>query len=189
MKRKRNPEVEQTPQGNWFPSPDLEILRGAVSEKVFAAMLTASAHLTKIGIRHALAGGLAVGAYGHVRATKDVDFLLGDEGFVHHAHGIVSVASGVPSRVADIPIDSLSALPDERHLDEALDRSISSFRVPILPIEALVYMKLKSPRPKDALDVIELIQIGHSAEKINVYLEKYAPDLSKKFLAMIATLK
>jgi len=39
----------------------------------------ASARLTELGVRHVLVGGLAVGGWGHPRATKDVVFLVGEE--------------------------------------------------------------------------------------------------------------
>ncbi len=55
-----------------------------VSPRVRDAALKAAAQLTHLGVRHALVDGLAVGAHGYVRATKDVHFLVGDEAFEHH---------------------------------------------------------------------------------------------------------
>src|ERR1700724_617400 len=37
--------------------------------------------LSQAGIVHAVVGGMAVNAHGHERMTKDVDFLLSDDGF------------------------------------------------------------------------------------------------------------
>ena len=54
-----------------------------VAPKVREAALKTAAQLKHLGIRHALAGGLAVGAHGYVRATTDVDFLVGEEAFDH----------------------------------------------------------------------------------------------------------
>ena len=41
-------------------------------------------------------GGLAVGANGFPRATKDVAFLVGDEAFERHPGGLVTFRPGVP---------------------------------------------------------------------------------------------
>ena len=61
--------------------PDLALLDGVVAPEILAAMRSASAQLTQAGIPHALAGALAVGAWGYPRASKDVNFLVGDEAF------------------------------------------------------------------------------------------------------------
>jgi hypothetical protein len=49
------------------------------------ALSVASATLSELGVRHALVGGLAVGAWGYPRNTRDIDFLVGEEAFVHRA--------------------------------------------------------------------------------------------------------
>ena len=53
-------------------SPDLLLLDDTVAPRILDAMRAASARLTELGVRHVLVGGLAVGAWGHPRATKDV---------------------------------------------------------------------------------------------------------------------
>ncbi len=60
-------------------TPDLSSVEGVVAPGVLDAMRRASEVLTRLGVRHALVGGLVVGAHGYPRATKDVDFLVGDE--------------------------------------------------------------------------------------------------------------
>ena len=72
-------------------TPDLRLLENVVAPRVLAAMRTASGALTSLGVRHALAGGLAVGAYGYPRNTQDVDLLVGDEAFERHAGGLVTL--------------------------------------------------------------------------------------------------
>lgn len=166
--------------------PDIGNLDGAVSERVLDAMRAASKQLTDLGIRHVLVGGLAVGAYGFVRATKDVDFLIGDEGFEHFSGGLISHVRGIPSSIAGIPVDALSET-EERHLEHALSKAKRSRGIPVAPIEALVYLKLKSPRPKDSLDIIELIDAGMDTEEVAEYLKKYAhEDLYRKFLKLVS---
>lgn len=167
--------------------PDLGALEGVVSDRILNAMRVASAQLTKLGIRHALVGGLAVGAYGFVRATKDVDFLIGDEGFQHFQQGLVATVQGFPSRVTDVAVDALSAMPEEEHLERALSRPVRSEGIPVAPIEILVYLKLKSPRPKDSLDIIELVNAGMETEPVAAYLKKNASEaLYRKFLRLVS---
>lgn len=50
-----------------------------VAPKIREAAIQVDAQLSALGVRHVLVGGLAVGA--HVRATRVVDFLVGEEAF------------------------------------------------------------------------------------------------------------
>jgi hypothetical protein len=100
--------------------PDLSLLSDIVAQKVLDAMYAASKRLAELGVRHALAGGLAVGAHGHPRATRAVDFLVGEEAFEHHAGGIVTMKAGMPIEVAGVVVGFLSANPGEAHLSRAL---------------------------------------------------------------------
>jgi hypothetical protein len=165
--------------------PDISLLTGVVSQEILSAMRVAAAKLEASGIRHALAGALAVGAHGYPRASKDVDFLVGDEAFKFHDDGVVTVNPDVPIRVGNVVVDPISAGADEPHLMEALQRAPVSHGIPILPVEALVYMKLKSPRRKDAADVVELVKAGVDTAKIANYLERVAPDLTGKFQILV----
>jgi hypothetical protein len=79
--------------------PDPNLLVDVVSRKVLDAWKAASAALTRAGVRHVVIGGLAVGANGHPRATKVVDFLVGDEAFHHHAGGLVTMNPAIPIAV------------------------------------------------------------------------------------------
>jgi hypothetical protein len=56
---------------------DLKEVFRFISPQVRDAAIKTADQLNNLGIRHALAGGLAVGAHGYVRATTDVDFLVG----------------------------------------------------------------------------------------------------------------
>ncbi len=78
-----------------------------VSSDVREAAEKTAVQLSKLNIRYALAGGLAVGAHGYVRATMGVDFLVGEEAFDHHG-AIVTFKAGVPIEVGGIRIDYLS---------------------------------------------------------------------------------
>jgi len=160
--------------------PDLSLLNGVVASEILGAMESASAQLARHGVRHALVGALAVGAWGYPRASKDVDFLVGDEAFQQHAGGIVTMAAGVPIGVEGIPIDHLGILAHERHLEAALTQPVLSGDLPIAPLEALIYLKLKSPRRRDGADVVELLRIN-DPRPIRTYLETNAPEMLVKF--------
>jgi len=166
--------------------PDLSLLTGVVASEILNAMRAAAAKLESSGIRYALAGALAVGAHGYPRASKDVDFVVGDEAFTFHDGGIVTINPEVPIRVGQVVVDPIFIGPDEPHLMEALQRAPVSAGIPILPVEALVYMKLKSPRRKDTADVVELVKAGVDAAKIADYLSRYAPGLSDKFKTLVS---
>ncbi|MBI4700670.1 MAG: hypothetical protein HY744_05820 [Deltaproteobacteria bacterium] len=164
--------------------PDVALLDGVVAPKILAAMHAASEQLAAARVRHALVGGLAVGAHGYPRATKDVDFLVGEEAFEHHGGGIVTIAPGVPIAVRDVAVDTLSIGPGEEHLDAALEEPEVTAGVPVVPLAVLVYLKMKSPRKKDAADVVELLKAGADARAILSYLRAYAPDMEDLFVEL-----
>ena len=157
--------------------PDLALLEDVVAPKVLDAMKAASSALTRLGVRHVVVGGLAVGANGHPRATKDVDFLVGDEAFERHEGGFVTMRPGVPIQVNGVAIDLLSVGDDEDHLAAALGAPPGS------SIEAppLIYLKLRSPRQKDRADVIELVKAGIDIDASRRYLASNAPELVALF--------
>jgi hypothetical protein len=161
--------------------PDLSLLEGVVAPRVLDAMRDASAALSRLGIRHVVVGGLAVGANGHPRATKDVVFLVGDEAFELHGGGFVTMKPGVPIQINRVPIDLLSSEPGEEHLAAALTAPAGS------PIDAprLVYMKLKAGRLRDRGDVADLVNAGIDVEACRAYLGAHAPQLAADFEAIV----
>lgn len=161
--------------------PDVGLLAGVVAPEILHAMREAARLLSAAGIRHALAGALAVGAHGYPRASRDVDFVVGDEAFTVHGGGVVTINPSVPVRVQNVAVDPISAGADEGHLIEAVERAPVSGGIPVLPIEALIYMKLKSPRRKDAGDVVELVKAGVDVGQVTEYLAKHAAHLVRKF--------
>lgn len=161
--------------------PDLTLLDGVVAPRILEALRVAAQSLRDLRVPFALAGGLAVGAHGHPRATKDVDFLVGDEAFRVHQGGLVTMASGVPVQVGDVPVDTLSIRPDEDHLRVALAQAPVSGGIPVLPLAALIYLKLKSPRMRDAADIVDLLQVAAAPDVVRAYLAANAPELLEKF--------
>lgn len=155
-----------------------------VAPKVREAALKTAAQLDYLGIRYALAGGLAVGAYGYIRTTVDVDFLVGEEAFEHHG-SLVTFKAGVPIEVDGIRIDYLSAISLGSQMEEVLNHPISSEGLAVVPIEALIYMKLVARRRKDQVDVIELVKAGVDLKRVRLYLEQYAADLGPFFEELV----
>jgi hypothetical protein len=166
-------------------TPDLRLLEHVVAPGVLAAMRSASRALSALGVRHAVAGGLAVGAHGYPRNTRDVDLLVGDEAFERHAGGMVTLKPGVPIQIDGVSVDLLSASGGEAFLEQSLGPPTPG-EVPVVPAGALVYLKLKSPRLKDRADVVELIKAGLAAESVRQYLERYAPPLVSRLDECIA---
>lgn len=155
-------------------TPDLGSLSGAVTEPVLAALRATSEQLGRLGVRHWIVGGLAVAAYGYRRNTQDVDFLVGDEAFEHHAGGLITMKPGVPIQVNGVVVDHLSATAAESFLTKDLPPAGQTMTV--APIEILAYLKLKSPRSKDRTDLIELIKAGADVDRCRLWLQANAPS-------------
>ena len=139
--------------------PDLGRVSGLVHPSFIEAAKDVSHILTSLKVRHALIGGLAVGAYGYPRATKDVDFVVGDEAFEHHGP-IVSFRSGIPLRIGSVIVDVLadSGVPSPY--------GTRSMGVPIVSLAVLTYLKIKAFRMQDQLDVVELLRHGCDQEEM-----------------------
>lgn len=151
-----------------------------VAPKVRDAAVKTATQLEHLGIRYALAGGLAVAAHGYIRMTTDVDFLVGEEAFEHHGV-LVTFKAGVPIEVEGIRIDYLSPASLGTQLEETLNHPLLSEGIAVVPVEVLIYMKLVAKRRKDQVDVIELIKSGANVTHVRRYLEQYAADLLPLF--------
>jgi len=162
--------------------PDLTLLEGVVAPVVLDAMRSASAALTALGIRHVVVGGLAVGANGHPRATRDVDFLVGDEAFEIRGGGFVTMKPGVPIQINRVPIDLLSAEPGEDHLAASLSATPGSS----IDAPRLVYMKLKAGRLRDRGDIADLVNAGVDIDACRGYLATNAAEYLTDFEAIVA---
>jgi hypothetical protein len=166
-------------------TPDLRLLEDVVAPRVLAAMRSASRALTSLGVRHAVAGDLAVGAHGYPSNTQDVDMLVGNEAFERHVGGLVTLKPGVPIQVDGVSVDLISPSGNEAFLEQSLGPPTSG-EVAVVPAGTLVYLKLKSPRLKDRADVVELIKAGLAIEGVRPYLELYAPALVSRLDECIA---
>lgn len=162
--------------------PDPNLLIDVVASRVLEAWKVASDALSRAGVPHVVVGGLAVGANGYPRATKDVDFLVGDGAFKHHAGGLVTMNPAIPIEVNGVAIDYLSARPDEAHLAAALLDSPG-----FIDVARLVYMKLKASRLQDRADVGGLVKAGLDVDACRAYLVAHAPALVARFDALVTT--
>ena len=170
--------------------PDLHYLDGVVHPRIVRAMHAADAALRRAGVPHALVGGLAVGVHGAPRATRDVDFLVGEEAFEHHGGGLVTVRAGVPVAFEGVAVDPLSIGAGEKFLRRTMEKAPVVGGVPVLPIAALVYLKLKSPRGKDRGDIEEMIKAGAvDAAATRAYLKRAPVALRRKFDAILASVE
>ena len=145
----------------------------------FREAIVAAAHTYQdLGIRAALIGGLAAGAYGRPRATRDIDFLVGDEAWTSKGV-ILSIKPGVPQMANGIPVDNIPFPNEYRGLyDRALHQAIESdvSGVLILQPEMVAVTKLAGGRSKDIASVVDMME----AESIDLAeLEKTVSPYSK----------
>jgi hypothetical protein len=163
---------------------DLKEVFRFVSPAIRDAAIKSAEQLNQLGIRYALAGGLAVGAYGYIRATTDVDFLVGEEAFEHHG-SVVAFKAGVPIEVDGVRIDYLSPISLGPQLEDVLNHPPMNEGFAIVPVEALIYMKLISKRRRDLVDIVELLKAGVEVGLIRDYLNQYASDLLPSYEALV----
>jgi len=159
-----------------------------LSEVVAPALLRRAADTSKLmkelGIPHVLIGGLAVGVHGHPRATKDIDFLVGEEAFASttpflvyrdELKGIVHVGE---TDIMSVP-EAYPALAEELRLDSDL---------PIISLRGLVLMKLDAFRARDQEDVRMLLtRSSDQLRGIRDYLKEHAPLLLERLGEVLAS--
>jgi hypothetical protein len=159
--------------------PDLAAVFEVVNPRIEEAARAASARMHELGVRHALVGGLAVGAYARPRATKDVDFLVGAEAWPTSG-SIVSPIPGLPFRVGTVEVDTLLAPAEAPGIEEALARAKESEGIPVAPPEVVMLMKLIAGRPQDVADLDALLDVvdhGLVQQYVSMHASEYAPDL------------
>lgn len=148
-----------------------------------------SSQLKKRGIQHALIGGMAVGVYGYPHGTDDVDFLLpGEAGQEIVGDSLGGTATGKTIVFKGVGVDFLLPNADEEFLEEAIERARPDavFKVPVIPQETLVYLKLSFARLKDTTAVIEMLKRGGlDQRRVVTYLKHHRPDLVEDFEALV----
>ena len=161
----------------------IEALVGVVAANVLMDAIETSALLTKLGIAHALVGGLAVGLYGHPRATKDVDYLVDNSAFASLEPILVyrkELAGVVKMGVVD-----LLAIPKSRMVLQDLLELPAPGAIPVIDLPALVLMKLDAGRPQDMADIEAVLDTGVDSGEIGAFLALNAPDLGDRFAELL----
>ncbi len=161
-----------------------EKLAGAVAAKVLLDAINTSERLAQLGVPHALIGGLAVGVHGHPRATRDAGFLVGAEAFESTAPLLV-YRDELRDLVEFGVIDLLAVPPDFPWLNETLMPAMAG-EVPVIPVEALIVLKLHADRTQDRADVVALIEAGADPETVTRYLQENAPGLVARFAELVS---
>jgi len=118
-----------------------------------------------------------------LRATKDVDFLVGDEGFEHHRGGIVTFNPALPIRIGDVPVDTLAS---DAVTEDQVEEPLETEGIPIVEPAALVYLKLKAWRRRDQEDVVELLRAGLDDRPVRAFLDEHASELVDRFEVLVA---
>ena len=162
---------------------DLEALRAVVADAIVDRAIDVSARLRELGVPHVLIGGLAVGMHGHPRATKDVDFMVGNEAFAK-TEPLLVYREELEGLVAIGHTDIMSVPPRFPSLAEELS---SDGYVPLISLPALVLMKLDAFRPRDREDVRTLMQVHrHRLREVRDHLAANAPELVHRLAEALA---
>lgn len=151
-----------------------EELERVISAKVLNDARRVSETLTRLGVPHALVGGLAVGLHGHLRATKDVDFLVGEEAFASTAP-ILTLRPELAEVVQWGVIDLIAALADDPILVAEVAPGGADF-IPVVGIEVLMLMKLRAGRTQDLADIEALVRVGADVASVLDFLRDHEAD-------------
>lgn len=146
------------------------------------AARVASRQLQRAGIPHQLIGGLALSVYGYVRATDDVDFLVGEAAMIAHRSGLVTLHPEVPIAVGDIAVDMIPA-QSEGLLEDPAGRKVVG--IPVASAGLLVLLKLQAGRRKDIHDVQELIEAGLDVDGVQEYLADADQEALARFVKLM----
>jgi hypothetical protein len=154
-----------------------------MAPRIAAALKGVTEALDAAGIDYALIGGLAVGVYGHERATKDIDLLISRQDIKKFAGEFVaSDIDVIQGKHAGVRIDYIFPAKHEDFLDDSVPGGTNADGVAVVAPAPLIYMKLVAGRLRDQDDVIRLLRAGKiDLDKVRAYLEKHAPQLIDDF--------
>ncbi len=162
---------------------NLDALREVVAESIVDRAIDVSQRLQELGVPHVLIGGLAVGLHGHPRATKDVDFMVGEEAFAKTTPLLV-YREELEHLVAIGHTDIMSVPPGFPSLKTEL---ATTGEVPLISLPALVLMKLDAFRPRDREDVRTLMSLHRSRLRdVRDHLAENAPQLVHRLAEALA---
>jgi hypothetical protein len=133
--------------------------------------------LEKHQLRYAIIGGLALAQWNFIRATKDVDIkvLVSDLDYASVRRAILTAFPDrarlnapdnpfiVAVNIEGVIVDFLLTLPgyEEQLIEHALERDLGGWSAWICTAEDLIIQKVSAGRPKDWIDVEELLIARH----------------------------
>jgi hypothetical protein len=163
-----------------------ELAEEADNLRTINAARKASASLRSEGVRHAILGGIAVGVLGWPRLTLDVDLLVGDEAWIHHADGSTEPRVSLPETIDGVGIDYLPVAVGGAFLAVAFERPYVSEGVPIAPPEVVVCTKLLRHAMRDRADVVELIKAAViDLAAVRAFLAEHTPMLVRRWEVLL----
>src|SRR5262245_44230571 len=107
--------------------PGLAAELALLSSEMQSAFRDAYAAYEALGIRFAVVGALAAGAYGEPRGTKNIDFLVNDEAFQRNGP-LISFAKPLPLQAYSVAIDPIP-LPEHPKRWKILDAALENPRI------------------------------------------------------------
>lgn len=161
------------------------------------------ARLSALDIPYAIVGGLALGAYGYLRATVDVDVLLTESGLARFRNaclgrGFVEKHPGSrglrdPENRVDIDVVIAGEYPGDGRekpvaFPDPAEAALTGDRFALLPLAKLIELKLASGmtaphRMRDLADVIELVRVNELGRELSNELD---PSVRDKYLELWA---
>lgn len=128
------------------------------------------ARLDAAEIPFLLAGGVAIGAYGEPRGTKDIDVMLPLGAWTRSGSPILSP----PIDATDLPKIDLMVMPETIEALEPIaeDTALVWEDLRIVAPEVLVVMKLEADRLQDHADIATLLEAGLNEAKIHEVLDQ-----------------
>jgi hypothetical protein len=165
----------------------------AIAEKVVRTAHAFDLKMKDSNTRYVIIGGLAAGVWGRPRATKDVDVLIlrQDVKDVGDTRSLGEVY-GITVKIGDegIPVDILFPDKHEDFLIEAIRKPAALIDgLPVIDINAFVYLKMKAARRRDENDIMDLASEGADTIKIADYLRRNAPDKVEDFTQLVEEAK
>jgi hypothetical protein len=152
-------------------------LHGCVPQSQIDGAIAVSEIFRRAGIRHALAGGLAVGCNGYLRNTDSIDFVVDESVFVLRDK-ILYVRDDLPIKYLGTNVSWILLDTAEKPIfDKFLQMPTSVGEVPVMPIEPLIAMKLIAGRHKDRTDIIELVKLCSNLSSIVEFVTSNNPQL------------
>ena len=132
-------------------------LHAHIAENLILATKRTSEILRRAGIRHVLAGGVAVSCNGYSRTTNNIDWAVGKCAFEFRDQDLF--LRELPIKCMGVPIHYVAPTnPFEQMMLEKYLVVPAPGEVPVLQLGPLVVMKLIGRRHKDCADMIELFK-------------------------------